>query len=444
MELKKLNIFLYTCLYLLTALLLMNGINMVLSFMGISITIPVMVLYVLAALYFLSVPVPQKQYLVAYFFVTYFSYLFVSLLSYYLFDKTSPEIDVPYQIRTILYNMIIVFVTYRFVQLYLNVGLGQRILQLTFIVSIIGGVLTLYSGLFGLYPVEIRSYLDNTNTLIEERLSGIYLNPNLAGFAATIGLVVSFSLLYGKSVFIKILGLLGVIFSYVISAATFSKTSILQSLLITGLFIMVTVFNWTSINTKVRRHILGVTAIILILLVQSVAYIYTSIDELMPEQQDRVRQIETLLTSGKLNSEITTSRSDAFDDGVDQIAEHTFIGNGFGSFRQLKNASERVGEKLGIHNSFLLVLGEAGVLVFFLYIVMHVLLLVGILKIQTVQLKFFGIALFVATAVYNTTNHEVFDNPIQAVILGVLLALASYGFWPVIIISKAKPENSKA
>jgi O-antigen ligase len=369
------------------------------------------------------------------------AYLGVSLVSNFLFGKTHPDIDVPYEVRSVLYNLLIVFVTYRFVQLHINLQREATILKLIFGISIVGCLLTLYSGTFGLYTVELRSYLDDPRSIIEERLSGVYLNPNLAGYAANIGLVVSFCFLFGKRVSVKIVGLLGVLLCFVTAAATFSKTSILQCLLITGLFLLTTIFHWQKIGASVRKHILVVAAIIILVLVQAIAYVYASIDTLMPEQQERVKQIEQLLTSGTLNSEITTSRSDAFDDGIVQIAQHPFIGNGFGSFMMLKNASERVGEKLGIHNSFLLVLGDAGIFVFLLYLGMHVLLLLGIWKLQSVQLKFFGMTLLAATIVYNTTSHEALANPIQGAVLGILLALASFGYWPASIISRPEIQQ---
>lgn len=442
MKLQLPNILLHAVLFLLTAFMLINGINMVLNFMGISVTIPVMALYVVAAMYFISTATPQKGVLMLYTIITFCSYVGVSLLSNFLYGKTHADIDVPYEVRAIFYNLIIIFVSYRFVQLHLNFNSEWKFLHLLFWISIIGCVLTLFSGVFKLYTIELKSYLDDPAAIIEERLSGVYLNPNLAGYAANVGLVISFSFLYGKSVSMKILGLLGVLFSYVTAAATFSKTSILQCILITLLFLLTTFFNWQNITKSVRKHITIVAIVILIILVQAVAYVFASIDSLLPEQQVRVRQIEQLLTTGKLNSEITTSRSDAFDDGIIQIGHHPIIGNGFGSFLMLKNASERVGEKLGIHNSFLLVLGDAGILVFTLYIGMHILLLLGILKLHSVQLKFFGLALLAATVVYNTTSHEALANPIQGVVLGTLLGLASFGFWPVKIDGKPSPEQS--
>lgn len=441
MKIQSPHIVLQAGMLLLTAFMLINGINMVLNFMGLSVTIPVMLLYVVAAVYFAVTPSPQKHYLFVYVSITVLAYLGVSLVSNFLFGKTHPDIDVPYEVRSVLYNLLIVFVTYRFVQLHINLQREATILKLIFGISIVGCLLTLYSGTFGLYTVELRSYLDDPRSIIEERLSGVYLNPNLAGYAANIGLVVSFCFLFGKRVSVKIVGLLGVLLCFVTAAATFSKTSILQCLLITGLFLLTTIFHWQKIGASVRKHILVVAAIIILVLVQAIAYVYASIDTLMPEQQERVKQIEQLLTSGTLNSEITTSRSDAFDDGIVQIAQHPFIGNGFGSFMMLKNASERVGEKLGIHNSFLLVLGDAGIFVFLLYLGMHVLLLLGIWKLQSVQLKFFGMTLLAATIVYNTTSHEALANPIQGAVLGILLALASFGYWPASIISRPEIQQ---
>ncbi|MEO7309800.1 MAG: O-antigen ligase family protein [Chitinophagaceae bacterium] len=416
-------------MYLLMAFFMLNGITMVLNFTGLSVTIPVMMLVVFFMVYFWARRDLQRPYFYLFFLLAHILYLGISLFSLFILQKTHFSIDIPYQLRSIIYNLIIVYVFYRFILDRLHQYKFHQVIHLLFIAVAIGGILTLYSGLFGLYSVEVKSMSDDPSKIVEERLSGVYANPNLAGFVANIGLLLSLTLMFSKSTMAKIIGVAGIVFSISTAVATFSKTSFLQCGIIIIVFLIVFLARYKKIEKRTRRGIGIVLLAIVSLLVPISVYLSSAYDELTPFQQERIEQLSQLVTEGKVNSDLTTNRSDAVADGLTLIASHPFMGNGFMSFLRLENASAKTGEDIGIHNTFLLVLGDAGIVPFILYVIFHLLCFVSFFKIRDTQLFYFAITLLISTSFFNTTNHEALANPLQAVIMGIFCALATYAYW---------------
>ena len=416
-------------LFLLMAFFMLNGITMVLNFTGLSVTIPIMMIMVFFMVYFWAKKKLQRDYFFLFFLLAHILYLAISLFSLYMLQQTHFSIDIPYQLRSIIYNLIIVYVFYRFVLGRLYQHKFHQVIHLLFIAVAVGGILTLYSGLFGLYSVETKSLSDDPSKIVEERLSGVYANPNLAGFVANIGLLLSLTLMFSKHIFPKIIGLAGIIFSISTAVATFSKTSLLQCGIIIIIFLITFLVRYTKIEKQTRRGIGVILLAILLLLVPLSVYLSSQYDELTPFQQDRIEQLSQLVTEGKVDSDLTTNRSDAVADGLNLIANHPLMGNGFMSFLRLENASGKTGEDIGIHNTFLLVLGDAGIFPFIVYVMFHLFCFISFFKIRDTQLRFFAITLLISTSFFNTTNHEALANPLQAVIMGIFCALATYGYW---------------
>lgn len=183
------------------------------------------------------------------------------------------------------------------------------------------------------------------------RYSGVYFNPNAAGFIAIISFSLSFSLINKKikntsSILSSFGGLL-----------TFSRTFIILWILI----------NLISIRLSIRNlklFLIGGFSIFLIFTFADVLQLNTI----------RLKQFESFF-DGKNNStqELQEdSRTKTWSKYYDSISTNLFIGNGYGSFQGGAFGIHRV----GVHNSFLLVLGEAGILPFILLVSLLIYLLI--------------------------------------------------------------------
>lgn len=172
------------------------------------------------------------------------------------------------------------------------------------------------------------------------RYSGFYLNPNQAGFMCIYGYSLVFSL---KNSNLKLLGqfvftLLGLL--------TFSRTFILIWLLL----------NLISLKISIKNiRILGVGILIFTSLV--------FIDESIGLNNPRFEEFKNVLSNKKVSGgEISNdSRMDTWSQFYDKIFESPIFGNGYGTF------SGKTGY-LGVHNTYLMIIGEAGFIPFLLFI----------------------------------------------------------------------------
>ncbi|MFK7833398.1 MAG: O-antigen ligase family protein [Winogradskyella sp.] len=174
------------------------------------------------------------------------------------------------------------------------------------------------------------------------RYSGFYLAPNEAGFICIIGYASTYGL---KN---KVFKLSGQFIFTLAGLLTFSRTFIVIWLLINVISLKISLKN-------IRIFGLG-------FLIVSTLFL---IDEVVGLNNPRFEQLKSFVnndnavSSEELNED---SRSDTWAKFYDEILESPLLGNGYGSF------TGKLG-RLGAHNTFLAILGEAGILPFILFLV---------------------------------------------------------------------------
>ncbi len=175
------------------------------------------------------------------------------------------------------------------------------------------------------------------------RYSGFYIKPNEAGFMCITGYATTYGL---KKAPAKLLGQ----FIFTLSGLlTFSRTFIVIWLLINVISLKISIKN-------IRIFGLG------FLIVASLFFI----DEVVGLNNPRFEQLKGLIDNdGSVSSEELNedSRSDTWAQFYDRIFESPLIGSGYGSF------TGKEGHGKGVHNSYLAVIGEAGILPFILFVI---------------------------------------------------------------------------
>jgi O-antigen ligase len=214
------------------------------------------------------------------------------------------------------------------------------------------------------------------------RFSGFYLNPNLMGFICGIGYGISYGT---KNKGLKLLG--QVIFS-IVGFLSFSRTFIVIWLLINLISIKISLKN-------VRIFIYGLGLLLLIIIFK----------DFLPFQNERLDQIETILLEGNLQESGVeeNSRTETWAIFYDYIFSHPLFGNGYDSF-----GGGGLGGHLGVHNTYLKILGESGLIPFLLF-----LFLVSSMIIRSFHLFKRQPHLFLACiglSLYMLTNHTFFYN----------------------------------
>lgn len=192
--------------------------------------------------------------------------------------------------------------------------------------------------LFGSITVAAEAILFPVN---QGRYSGFYLNPNVAGFICIYGYALTYGLrnlplkLLGQFVF-TLMGLL-----------TFSRTFIVIWILL----------NLISLKISIKNiRIFGIG----ILIISSLFVI----DEFVGLNNPRFSQLKNILNNEKVSSQELTedSRTETWSLYYDKIYNSPFFGNGYDTF------SGEMGKVVGVHNTFLLIIGEAGLIPFSIFL----------------------------------------------------------------------------
>ena len=214
------------------------------------------------------------------------------------------------------------------------------------------------------------------------RYSGFYLNPNGAAFVSLIGYCLTFSIENKK---IKYLFIFLFTFTGIL---TFSRFFFLMWLFIS----ILSVFG----NRKnAQSLIIGGVAIVLLLSVATILQVNT----------ERFSILESLLSGDTQASSGLSedSRTEQWTSYIDDIYKSPIVGNGYKSFSGIEDI------KQGVHNSYLMTIGEAGIVPFILLVYTYVLMLIKSMKYVKYQIykPFVAITLLaILMVMHNYFNNE--------------------------------------
>ncbi|SIS51216.1 O-Antigen ligase [Zobellia uliginosa] len=196
--------------------------------------------------------------------------------------------------------------------------------------------------LIGAISIILQILFFNISLKDYGRYSGFFLNPNAAGFICILGYGLSYSVENKKYKFIAqwtftFMGLL-----------TFSRTFILIWLIINLISLKLSIKN-------INKLVLG-----FVLLLGLITY-----NSFLPVKNSRLTQLAGTISgdSDAAKDLNEGSRFDTWATFYDFILEKPFFGNGFESFN-----GGGLGGFLGVHNSYLKILGEAGIFPFLLLV----------------------------------------------------------------------------
>ncbi|WKX76463.1 O-antigen ligase family protein [Zobellia laminariae] len=186
------------------------------------------------------------------------------------------------------------------------------------------------------------------HNLVIGRFSGFFLNPNYAGSACLIGFALTYRL---KS---KLWMLLGQFIFTLGGILTLSRTFVIVWLLINMIAIV-------RSRKNLMAPLIGISVLIIV---------FTFTDTKI-FASNRFSALESFFGDGPVETETLQedSRTATWALYYDLIMDKPFLGHGFMKF-QKHNATLP-----GIHNTYLLVLGEAGILPFVLFVFIYLYLL---------------------------------------------------------------------
>lgn len=213
------------------------------------------------------------------------------------------------------------------------------------------------------------------------RFSGFYLNPNFAGSICLIGFAISFSM------FNRNLRLLGQFVFTLAGILTFSRTFILIWILI----------NFFAILQNKKNLLLPVVGVIVLVMV------FTFSDK-MTLNADRFSALKSIFGGEQVDTRTIKkdSRTETWSLYYDKIMDKPLLGNGYRTF-STKNEGLP-----GVHNSFLMIIGEAGVIPFILMLGIYTYLLIKTFMNFKTRPELFYISLVIILS--SLATHMYFSN----------------------------------
>lgn len=243
-----------------------------------------------------------------------------------------------------------------------------------FFILLIGGISVIINGL--LFPEA--NVLHN---LVKGRFSGFYLNPNYAASICLIGFALSYSI---KN---KVWSIIGQLTFTLAGILTLSRTFILVWLII----------NLIAIYKSRRNLIVPILGVVVLVLVLNFTdnNIFAS---------NRFEALQSFFGDGPIKTKTIQedSRNQTWAMYYDLIFEKPFIGHGFLKFQKHTSVMP------GVHNTYLMIIGEAGVLPFLLFIFIYGRLFVKSVKYFNIEptLSFITIIILL----YLLVGHTYFFN----------------------------------
>jgi O-antigen ligase len=251
----------------------------------------------------------------------------------------------------------------------------------------------------------------------ETRLSGVFANPNEAGFVCAFAL--AFALFRPSPNRLLQYALFALAFGGVI--LSFSKAAVAAALLIIALA-MLKSFRSTAVLGALA---LTLAALLVVPNLSSIAE-WTADQTLIPlaqEHRERAQELSAFL-SGQFDERVSTGRSKLWDIGWQRITEQFPFGSGLETFLELEGGliNPLTGNWQGVHNVFLLIWGESG----FLPLLFTVIFFSAVaLRLRSNVLSGLGAALLLVILFDFSSNHSALALRYSNVMLGLLIAIAS-------------------
>ena len=228
------------------------------------------------------------------------------------------------------------------------------------------------------------------------RFSGFYINPNFAAITALIGFSMSFGI---KNTKLKLIGQL--VFSFA-GILTMSRYFIL-------IWVFINIVAAVMSRKNLIAPIIGIILIVFVLLSGAIKL-----------NKGRFEAWQSVFNDEQVNTEKfkEDGKSDTWALYTDAILDKPFFGNGYRSLQ--KNGVVR---GPGVHNAYLLVLGEAGIIAFAFLLWITLFLLIK--SIQYYQYNFYYIFLTIAILTSFLVGHTYFEK-YSTIFISIFLYLKLY------------------
>lgn len=252
----------------------------------------------------------------------------------------------------------------------------------------------------------------------EQRSSGFFANPNEAGLVACIGLAIGSALLLSQNATRLSNILLPV--AIVSIFLTLSRGALIGAL---GVLTFGLVASLLKTSASGKSQTVMFFALFFVLAASVLFVVMGGIEELdlfSPEQQKRLGELGRVLSQGEISDETTADRAGIATYALQMWSEKPLFGHGLGAMHLLKDIG------LGVHNTFLMVLGESGILplaILLLWITTIVYWSAHELNSVVGLMVWLYMPILVISM---ATSHNTLDNRFHNAVCGIIFGLISF------------------
>lgn len=260
--------------------------------------------------------------------------------------------------------------------------------------------------------VILFNYLTGSDFFVTKdnsRISGFLINPNEAGFAANLLLALEILLLRLKGAKLSWLIIFSCVFVIFIG---FSRTAMLTALII---------FTYSFVGSLNRIKDAVRFALVVITLGFTGFYFFKDIiNENINKRKEKYNQI-LMLMEGEVNEQTTGSRSVLAELGFSYIKEKPILGHGLHTMIRMEESNG------GVHNQYLLLWGDAGIIALVLFLLYHSVFWIKVKKLH-LDIRVFVRCVLIAIVLYSLTNHNMYGNKSYMLILSFLTMVTISSF----------------
>jgi len=215
------------------------------------------------------------------------------------------------------------------------------------------------------------------------RYSGFFLNPNKAGFICLFGFALTYTIKnYRLKLFMQLL-------ITVCGILTLSRSFIL-------FLVIINVISLFADKKNAQSIAIGAIAFVIILTASSLQL-----------NKDRFSALQSIFSSDDINTHTITqgSRDETWAEYSDLLYNNLIFGAGY---KTMRGSSGLASVEFGVHNTFLMVLGESGFITFLLIIAIYLSLLIKGLNCFNLRQEYTYLA--IALIGYLMVSHNYFDK----------------------------------
>jgi len=235
------------------------------------------------------------------------------------------------------------------------------------------------------------------------RATGVWGNANKAGAYCLINIILWMYITLKPGLTIKIRLILFLIILFLIYCIYLTLSNTIFIIALGVILIYLNFFsNLIKLKTKVKIIGIGLIGIMLFLLVFG-KHIYAQYSNLTPAKKEKITNVLTFLNLSSSEKEVSFSDRDVvLKIGIEKIIERPIFGNGLGSFKKDLYKYD------GIHNLYIQILGEGGIIPFLIFIFFCSYLALKALKTKDMQLKFLLLSFLLFMLLFSLTTHGLF------------------------------------